>query len=59
VGARVPLPIAVVSRRAAADPFPARVVVDAELHRFADAGAGPVADAAASPSPLPPEGFMD
>jgi len=40
-------------RRVAADPFPARLVCGADLVRFA-AGARPVTDATAQPSPLPP-----
>ena len=47
------LPVAGLARRAAADPFPARVVHGAELTRFT-AGAGPVTDATAEPSPAPP-----
>jgi hypothetical protein len=40
----VPLPLEDLSRRVAADPFPARVVAGADLSRFA-AGAIPVTDA--------------
>jgi hypothetical protein len=40
-------------RRVAADPFPARLVSGPDLMRFA-AGAAPVTDATARPSPLPP-----
>ena len=47
------LPVAGLARRAAADPFPARVVHGAGLTRFA-AGARPVTDATARPSPAPP-----
>ncbi|MBL1067185.1 spermidine synthase [Streptomyces sp. 7-21] len=50
-----PLPVAELARRAAADPFPARVVHGAALERFAD-GAAPVDAAAAVPSPRPPAG---
>ena len=42
------------SRRAAADPFPARVVSGADLARFAS-GARPVTDAGARPSPAGPQ----
>ncbi len=38
-----PLPVAELSRRVAADPFPARVVAGADLRKFA-AGASPVTD---------------
>jgi spermidine synthase len=48
-----PLPAADLTRRTAADPFPARVTGGAELARFA-AGARPITDARAEPSPLPP-----
>jgi spermidine synthase len=49
------LPVGVLTRRAAADPFPARVVDGAALDRFL-AGARPITDADAEPSPLPPPG---
>jgi spermidine synthase len=45
-------------RRAAADPFPARLVCGEDLVRFA-AGARPVTDATAQPSPLPPPEAFD
>jgi spermidine synthase len=47
------LPVAELTRRAAGDPFPARVIEGAELDRFV-AGARPVGDAQAEPSPAPP-----
>jgi spermidine synthase len=50
---RVPLPIEQLTRRAAADPLPGQVMDGAELDRFA-AGAKPVTDASARPSPAPP-----
>src|SRR6516164_2407325 len=51
------LPVAELIRRAAADPFPARVVDGAALDRFV-AGAKPIVDAHATPSPaVPPEVF--
>jgi len=51
------LPVAGLIRRAAADPFPARVVDGAALDRFV-AGAKPIVDAHATPSPaVPPEVF--
>ncbi|MDK1474520.1 fused MFS/spermidine synthase [Streptomyces sp. 549] len=50
-----PLPVADLARRCAGDPFPARVVHGAALRRLA-AGAAPVHDGAAAPSPVPPDG---
>jgi spermidine synthase len=51
------LPLAGLTRRAAGDPFPARLVEGAALDRFA-AGAKPITDAHAVPSPaMPPEVF--
>ncbi len=47
------LPLARLARRAAGDPFPGRLVHGADLGRFA-AGAKPVTDANAQPSPVPP-----
>jgi spermidine synthase len=47
------LPVAGLTRRAASDPFPGRVVEGADLDRFA-AGAKPVFDAEAAPPPIPP-----
>jgi spermidine synthase len=47
------LPVAELTRRAAADPFPARVLEGEELDRFV-AGARPITDALAEPSPAPP-----
>jgi len=47
------LPIAQLTRRAAADPFPARVVEAEALDRFV-AGARPITDRDAEPSPAPP-----
>jgi spermidine synthase len=55
VGSRRELPLAGLTRRLAADPFPARLVAGAELDRFI-AGAAPITDALAEPSPpMPPE----
>jgi spermidine synthase len=48
-----PLPTGVLTRRAAADPMPGRVLHGNDLARFA-AGARPVTDATAQPSPAPP-----
>jgi spermidine synthase len=51
------LPLAELTRRTAADPFPARLVTGEALVRFA-AGAKPITDATAEPSPpMPPEIF--
>jgi len=47
------LPVAGLIRRVAADPFPAQVVAGAELGRFI-AGARPITDTGAGPSPSPP-----
>ena len=47
------LPVAALSRRAAADPFPGRVVAGADLDRFIS-GARPIADGQAQLSPAPP-----
>lgn len=49
------LPVAQLTRRIAADPFPARLIDGAELDQFA-AGFPPVTDASAQPSPTPPPG---
>jgi spermidine synthase len=51
--ARHELPVAGLIRRAAADPFPARLVEGAALDRFV-AGSRPITDAHAEPSPPPP-----
>jgi hypothetical protein len=51
------LPLAGLARRAAGDPFPGRLVHGADLARFA-AGAKPVTDAEAQPSPAPPPGVF-
>ena len=48
-----PLPASTLIRLTAADPMPGRVLYDTDLTRFA-AGAKPVTDANASPSPEPP-----
>jgi spermidine synthase len=51
------LPVAGLTRRAAADPFPGRVVHGRELDEFA-ADAKPITDARAQPSPDPPRGLF-
>jgi hypothetical protein len=51
------LPVAELARRAAADPFPARVLTGADLYRFAGTATAP-ADRTATPSPTPPPGFF-
>jgi spermidine synthase len=57
VGARGELPLDGLTRRIAADPFPARLLAGAELDRFTG-GAAPIVDAHAEPSPpMPPEVF--
>jgi len=52
-GAQHGLPVAELTRRTAGDPFPARVISGDGLARFA-AGAKPIIDAVAEPSPAPP-----
>jgi spermidine synthase len=52
---RTPPPVAELTRRAAGDWFPGRLEID--LDRFA-AGAAPVTDVDAIPSPAPPEGLF-
>jgi spermidine synthase len=49
------LPAAELARRAAADPYPAQVLEGAAVEEFA-AGAEPITDAGAEPSPAPPPG---
>jgi spermidine synthase len=49
-----PLPTGALTRLTAADPMPGRVLYDEDLTRFA-AGAKPVTDANARPSPEPPD----
>jgi hypothetical protein len=56
-GSRRKLPAAELARRAAACPFPARLLHAGELARFA-AGARPVTDAVAQPSPAPPADLL-
>jgi hypothetical protein len=51
------LPVAELTRRTAGDPFPARLVDGHDLSRFA-AGARPITDARAEPSPAPPPGIF-
>lgn len=50
-------PVTGLTRRAAGDPFPGRVLYGEELTRFAG-GAIPVTDATATPSPPPPDGVF-
>jgi spermidine synthase len=50
-----PLPVDVLTRRAAGDPMPGRVLYGRDLTRFT-AGAKPVTDATAVPSPAAPPG---
>jgi len=51
--ARRELPVAGLARRTAADPFPGRLIHSGELEKFT-AGAKPITDARAEPSPAPP-----
>ncbi|RAG83990.1 spermidine synthase-like protein [Streptacidiphilus pinicola] len=55
---RRPLPVDALTRRAAGDPFPARVVSGDRLADFAS-GARPVTDTDAVPSPPPPTGAFE
>ncbi|GAA2067916.1 fused MFS/spermidine synthase [Streptomyces albiaxialis] len=55
LASHVPGPLPELARRCAADPFPARVSYGPELERFS-AGAVPVGDGEAVPSPEPPDG---
>jgi spermidine synthase len=55
---RQELPVAALARRTAGDPFPGRLIDGAELGRFT-AGARPVTDAEAEPSPAPPLDLFD
>jgi spermidine synthase len=57
VAGTAPPPIAELTRKAAGDPFPGRVLYGDELTRF-EAGAAPATDATARPSPLPPKGVF-
>jgi spermidine synthase len=50
-----PLPVEALTRRAAGDPMPGRLVHGGDLTRFT-AGAKPVTDATAAPSPVAPPG---
>jgi spermidine synthase len=58
VASHAPLPVAELTRRAARDPVPARVLADADLRSWAGAAA-PVDDSCALPSPAPPAGLFD
>jgi SAM-dependent methyltransferase len=57
IGSAAELPVDGLVRRAAGDPFPARVLTGEDVRRFA-ADAYPPSDRAATPSPLPPPGFF-
>jgi spermidine synthase len=57
VAGRTAPPVDELTRRAASDPFPGRVVNGEDLTRFAS-GAAPVTDATAQPSPVPPDGVF-
>jgi hypothetical protein len=52
-GSDAELPVVRLTRRAAGDPFPARVLYGAELDRFV-AGSRPITDAAPVPASVPP-----
>ena len=53
LAAQHPLPVAALTRRVAADPFPARLVDGTALDQFT-AGSAPITDLQAEPSPPPP-----
>ncbi len=55
LASRAPLPVADLARRAAADPFPARVLDTGEVTALATTAP---ADRQATPSPEPPPGFF-
>jgi spermidine synthase len=55
--ARHRLPVTALARRLAADPFPGRLVHGSELYRFT-AGAKPITDTRAAPSPAPPSAIF-
>jgi spermidine synthase len=55
---REPLPVEQLARSCAADPFPARVTAGQQLEDWI-AGAAPVTDATAVPSPAPPPGAFE
>ncbi|MGE0297297.1 spermidine synthase [Pseudonocardia sp.] len=57
LGSDALLPDAALVRRLAADPFPARLLDDAQARAFAGDAAAPT-DRTAAPSPLPPPGFF-
>jgi spermidine synthase len=57
VASAAPLPVMELARRTAGDAFPARVLRDADIRRFARGATVPV-DGATTPSPLPPPGFF-
>jgi hypothetical protein len=56
-GSQAELPADALRRRAAADAFAARVLDGEDLDRFV-AGARPVTDATAQPSPMPPPAVL-
>ncbi|MCW2904506.1 MAG: spermine synthase [Streptosporangiaceae bacterium] len=58
LGAHRELPTALLTRLAATDPFAARVMYGRELTDFT-AGAAPITDATAQPSPEPPAGIFE
>ena len=57
VGSHAPLPVDGLVRRAAGDPFPARVLYGDEVLRFVRGAVVP-GDRTATPSPQPPAGFF-
>jgi len=57
LGTHADLPVARLTRRTAGDPFPARLLTDAQTRQLAGSAAVPT-DATAAPSPVPPPGFF-
>jgi spermidine synthase len=57
VASASPLPVHELTRSAAGDAFPARVLAGADVHRFAG-GATVPHDRTTTPSPMPPPGFF-
>jgi spermidine synthase len=57
LGSDQELPVEPLTRRTAGDPFPARMLVGAEITRFVQDAVGPL-DRLATPSPMPPPGFF-
>ena len=57
LGSHLPLDVPALSRVLAAEPFPARMVSGSDVTAFV-AGATPITDELAAPSPVPPAGWL-